>query len=270
MRRIAVDTSLIMTAVLMIGCASGGGMGTSGTSGTGTATTTGATTTTTSGGEVDMGGGAWNDGTRDGMWMDTTGAMRMGGRRGRMMGLQAADIRGMSDANIVAHLAAGDSLEVQLSQAILGRAQNQAVRDFAQRMVTEHTQHMQQGRQLAMQNGITPTPAPGDTVDAMMAMRMMNRLTNGGMSGMNMSTGTNGTSGGASGGDTDRQLMGVEVAMHRHMLHELTMMQSQATGAARTLVDQTIPIVRQHLSDAESIWRQVGGGTGRNGSGTQR
>jgi predicted outer membrane protein len=269
MNRIAVDTSLIVGAVLMIGCASGGGMGTSTTGTTAggtTATTTGGTTTTTSGGEVDVGGGAWNDGMRDGMWMDTTGAMRMGGRRGRMMGLQAADIRGMSDANIVAHLAAGDSLEVQLSTTALSRAQNQSVRDFVQRMVTEHTQHMQQGRQLAMQNGITPTPAPGDTIDAMMTTRMMSRLTNGGMAGMSMSNGTSGTS----TGDTDRQIMGAEVAMHRHMLHELTLMQPQATGAARTLVDQTIPIVRQHLTDAESIWRQVGGGTGRNGNGTQR
>jgi putative membrane protein len=203
------------------------------------------------------------------MWMDTTGAMRMGGRRGRIMGLQASDIAGMNNQNIVAHLATGDSLEIALSQLGVGRAQNQSVRDFAQRMVTEHTAHMQLGRQLAAQNGITPLPAPGDTIDVRMASRMMERLTNGmaGMPGMSSSN-SSGTSGNTMGGDGDGQLMAAEVAMHRHMLHELTMLQPQATGAARQLVDQTIPVVRQHLSDAQSLWRQVGGGDRRQG-GTQ-
>jgi hypothetical protein len=227
-------------------------------------------------------GGLWSEGA-NGLWMDTTGNMRWGGRSGRMMGLQAADISGMSNANIVAHLAAGDSLEVQLSQAVLAQAQNQAVRDFAQRMITEHTQHMQQGRQIAMQGGITPTPAPGDTLDVMLTTRMMNRLTNG-MGNMNMSNSTSGTTNstssstsgntsgsmsGMSNGLSDRQAMGAEVAMHRHMLQELNMLRPQASGAARTLVDQTIPIVRQHLTDAQSVWRQVGGGSGRNNNGSR-
>jgi hypothetical protein len=39
------------------------------------------------------------------------------------------------------------------------------------------------------------------------------------------------------------------------------MLQPPATDAARQLVDQTIPVVQQHLTDAMSIWRRVGGGT---------
>jgi len=224
MPKTSVTTSLI-AAALLAGCASGRGSGATTT--TVTPTGTGAMvastttlnsarkpTTTTSGGDVDMANG----------------------------GLQPADISRMNNANILAHLAAGDSLEVQLSRTVLAHAQNPSVRNFAQRMINEHTQHMQQGRQLAMQSGITPTPAPGDTLDVLLATRTM------------------------SGSMSDRQAMGAEVAMHRHMLHELTMLQPQATGAARTLIDQTIPIVRRHLTDAESIWRQVGGGNGRNGT----
>jgi hypothetical protein len=277
MRQLGVQTLLIIAAAAAAGCASSGAgtttnTGTTGTTGTtGAATTssstTGSSTTTTSGGEVDMvGGGLWNDGTNGGMWMDTTGSMRMGGRGGRMMGLQAADISRMNNQNIVAHLETGDSLEIALSQTGLSRAQNQSVRDFAQRMVTEHAQHMQMGRQMAAQNGITPMPAPGDTLDVVMATRMMSHL-NGNMSNMsNMSSSANS---GSMSDNGDRQLMSAEVAMHRHMLHELTMLQPQATGAARQLVDQTIPVVRQHLTDAESIWRQVGGGSGRNRRGSQ-
>jgi predicted outer membrane protein len=264
---------LALASVAVTACVSGrSGSGTNTGMGTGTTTssttassTTGTTTTTTSGGDVSMGGGGlWNDGTSDGMWMDTTGSMRMGGRRGRMVGLQAADISRMNNQNVVAHLATGDSLEIALSQLGVSRAQNSAVRDFAQRMVTEHTAHMQMGNQLAQQNGITPMPMPGDTMDVAIASRMMAHLTNdmSGMSGMSNSSSSGGNSG-TMGNSSDRQLMMAEVAMHRHMLKELTMLQPQATGAARQLVDQTIPVVRQHLTDAQGIWRQVGGGNSR-------
>jgi putative membrane protein len=216
-------------------------------------TTNRPTTTTTSSGDVALNsgnmGGMWMD-SAGGTWMDANGGYWMGGRSGTGMGFQASDVRALTNANIVAHLAAGDSLEVALSQTGAGRAQNQAVRDFAQRMVTEHTAHMQMGKQMAMQGGITPAPSPADTMDAMMANRMMSRL-----------------SSVQAGADYDRRLMQAEVMMHQHMLHELQMVQPQATGAARQLVDQTIPIVQQHLTDAQTLWRQVGGGmnNGRNG-----
>jgi putative membrane protein len=210
-------------------------------------TTNRPTTTTTSSGDVALSNsgnmnGMWMDST-GGTWMDNTGGLWMGGRNGTAIGLQAGDVSALTNANIVAHLAAGDSLEVALSQAGADRAQNQAVRDFARRMVTEHSAHMQMGRQVAMQGGITPAPSPADTTDAMLAARMMNRLSNA-----------------PAGADYDRRLMQAEVMMHQHMLRELQMVQPQATGAARQLVDQTIPVVQQHLTDAQSLWRQVGGG----------
>jgi putative membrane protein len=216
-------------------------------------TTTTRTTTTTSSGDVALNdpGGMWMDSV-GGTWMDTTGALWAGGgRTGRRTGLQMADLRSMTDANIVAHMTAGDSLEVALSQAGADRAQNQAVRDFARRMVTEHSAHLQSARQTAMQGGITAMASPADTADATLAARMMTRLANM-----------------PAGPDYDRRLMQAEVMMHQHMLHELEMVQPQAAGTARQLVDQTIPVVRQHLADAQTIWRQVGGGMGRTGAST--
>jgi len=184
--------------------------------------------------------GMWMDSV-GGTWMDTTGAMWMGGRDGMPMGLQSVD--NMSDANVVAHLGAGDSLEVVFSQAGANSAQNSAVRAFAQRMVNEHSAHLQMGKQKAMQGGITPVPSPADTADAAMATQMMNRLSN--QSGNAM---------------YDRQFMRDEVMMHQHMLHDLQAAQPRTTGAARELVDQTIPVVTQHLKDAQALWKQVGGG----------
>jgi len=87
--------------------------------------TTSPVTTTTSSGDVALNDntGMWLD-SAGGTWMDNSGGMWRGGRRGMAMGLQAADIRSMSNGNIVAHLAAGDSLEIALSQLAASRAQN--------------------------------------------------------------------------------------------------------------------------------------------------
>jgi predicted outer membrane protein len=208
--------------------------------------TTTTTTTTTSSGDVALNApnGMWMDSV-GGTWMDSSGGMWAGGPTGPRLGLDAGALRTMTDANIVAHLAAGDSLEVTLSQLGADRAQNTAARDFASRMVTEHSAHMQMSRQMAVQGGITPAPSPADTADAAMASRAISRLA---------ST--------PAGPAFDRQLIGAEVMMHQHLLRELETVQPQATGAARQLVDQTIPVVRQHLADARAIWRQVGGGMG--------
>ena len=211
------------------------------------------TTTTTSSSGVLMAGvpeGMWLDSV-GGTWMDNEGGFWRGGRNGVRIGLQPDEIRTWNDANIVAHLAAGDSLEVVLSQQGADHAQNSAVRDFARRMVSEHTAHLQMGRQMATQGNITPMPSPADTADAQMASRVIARLSNG-----------------PTDASYDRQLMRAEVVMHQHMLHELTTVQPQATGVARQLVDQTIPVVRQHLADAQATWRQVGGGMndGRSGA----
>jgi len=178
-----------------------------------------------------------------GTWMDSTGAMWRG-RGGTREGVRLEDIRALSDANIVSHLATGDSLEVALSQLGADRAHNAAVRDFARRMVSEHSAHMQTGMQLAMQGGITPAPSPADTADAMMEAHTSSRL-----------------SALPEGAQFDRQFMRAEVMMHQHMLHDLMTVRPQASGAALQLVDQTIPVVRAHLADAQSIWRREGGGT---------
>ena len=208
-------------------------------------TTTTRTTSTTSAGDVVLSssGGYWADSV-GGTWIDSTGALWRGGRSGLSLGLQPTDITALNNANIVAHLATGDSLEVALSQVGVERAQNTTVRDFAQRMVTEHTAHLQMSRQMASQGGIQPLPSPADTADATMAWRVSNRLSNT-----------------PAGPEFDRRLMRAEVAMHQHMLHELNAVRPQASGAALELIDHTVPVVRQHLSDAQAIWRQVGGGS---------
>ncbi len=197
----------------------------------------------TAGGELtlDTRNGMWVDSV-NGLWMDTSGVVWIGGRGGRVMDLDSVAVGMMTNANIMAHVAAGDSLEVALSRAGAARAHNTAVRAFANRMVSEHSQHLQTGRQFAMQAGVAPMLAPSDTGDARMATRMMNGLSRDAQS------------------EYDQALMRDEVMMHQHMLRDLEALRPQANGATREFVDQTIPVVRKHLADAQVVWRQVGGG----------
>jgi predicted outer membrane protein len=210
-----------------------------------TTSSTVAATTTTSSGDVmlDEPTGMWLD-TVGGTWMDTTGALYRGGRTGTLIGLAPADVSTLTNAHVLAHIDTGDSLEVALSQLGVDRAQNSAVQNFARRMVTEHSAHMQTVMQTASQAGITPIPSPRDTSEATTTARMISRLS---------ST--------PAGTTFDRRFMRDEVIMHQHLLHDLTMARSQTSGPALQVVDQTIPVVRQHLADAETVWHQIGGGT---------
>jgi len=191
---------------------------------------------TTSAGDVAMSGtGMWVDSV-GGTWMDTSGVVWLRGAGGAPMTMLPSDVSGLSDANIVAHLSAGDSLEIALSNIGATRGEHADVRDFAQRMVKEHSAHMRTGAQLASSNNITPAVAPVDTADARMAANIINQLASA-----------------HKGADFDKRFMRAEVMMHEHMLHDLGLMRPQATGAAQQLIDQTIPVVQKHLRDAQTV-----------------
>lgn len=49
---------------------------------------------------------------------------------------------GMNEKNITAHMAAGDSLEIQLAELALGKATSQQVRDYAGILLNDHRAHL--------------------------------------------------------------------------------------------------------------------------------
>lgn len=185
--------------------------------------------------------GLWLD-TIGGVWMDTTGVFWTGVDRNTAIGPRPGDIAMMSNANIVAHLMTRDSLEIVMSQAAADRARSTTVRDFARRMVTDHAQQLRTGSRLVSDSGMVPLLSYPDTAGSILAKRMMSDLADS-----------------PSGTTFDRRFMRYEVVMHQHVLGELTMMRSRASGVALQLVDQTIPVVRQHLADARALWQEIGG-----------
>jgi len=70
----------------------------------------------------------------------------------------AAPAGALGDPQIAAILAASDSSEIQPSQLALQKAQNAQVKEFAQRMVTDHGALSDSLRAMAQQNNITPAP----------------------------------------------------------------------------------------------------------------
>jgi predicted outer membrane protein len=147
----------------------------------------------------------------------------------------------MTNANILAQMMEGDSLEVAMSEVGVDSARNMEVKRFAQRMVTTHTQHMDEVKSTASKAKVTPERAAGDTATAMMAKRMMDRLSDTKPSAAR-----------------DRLLMESEVYFHTQLLHDIESARADATGPTKQLVEDTEPVVKHHLADARAILRKLG------------
>lgn len=76
------------------------------------------------------------------------------------------------DRQFIIDAAQGGMAEVRLGQLALQRSNSSEVKQFAQRMIQEHTQANEELMQLAAQKGVTPPATPGPKYEAAM-MRLM-------------------------------------------------------------------------------------------------
>lgn len=74
----------------------------------------------------------------------------------------------MSEANMLAHMLAGDSLEIQIARLAQSRGYDQRVRDYATTLLTGHTAHLAKTLAIIPNEGITPVPFPNDIEGARM------------------------------------------------------------------------------------------------------
>jgi len=142
------------------------------------------------------------------------------------------------DADFVNKAAQGGLAEVQLGQMVAGKAQNQAVKDFAQRMVDDHSKANDQLKQLASQKGIT-LPTDIDSSDK----QFQDQLS------------------AASGAKFDKMYMDHMVQDHKKDVSEF---QSEANKAAdpdvKSFAQQTLPTLQDHLQQAQTTDKQLKGG----------
>src|SRR5437764_10392610 len=142
------------------------------------------------------------------------------------------------DADFVNKAAQGGLAEVQLGQMVVQKAQNQAVKAFAQRMVDDHSKANDQLKQLASQKGIT-LPTDVDSSEKQFQEKLSS----------------------ASGAKFDKMYMDHMLLDHQK---DASAFQAEANTAAdpdlKNFAQQTLPTLQQHLQLAQQTDKQVKGG----------
>ena len=83
----------------------------------------------------------------------------------------------MNEKNIAAHMAAGDSLEIQFAELALSKGTSQQVRDFANTLLNDHRAHLAKTHEIITDEDVGAEPLAFDP-EAMRMRQMLNTLRN--------------------------------------------------------------------------------------------
>jgi len=141
-----------------------------------------------------------------------------------------------ADMPFVREASSANLMEIRLGQLAQSKASNQAVKQFAQRMVADHNNLLNQLTSVASTSGQSFTP----TMDSR-HQNQIDRLQ------------------GLSGAEFDRNYMSLMIKAHqRDVKHFQTQSQSAHSNQVRTLATNSLPVLQQHLSLALQVGGQVG------------
>jgi putative membrane protein len=144
-----------------------------------------------------------------------------------------------ADGKIIRDVITDDLLETRLGQLALQKAVNPSVRQFAQRMISDHSRMESEWISMASQNGMSVNPQLDNTDKA--KLDQLSRL---------------------SGTAFDQAYMNLMIQSHRDALNLLqTEGQSAQSAPVRARVATDLPIVQQHLMLAQQVGAQVGANT---------
>ncbi|HSJ75596.1 MAG TPA: DUF4142 domain-containing protein [Gemmatimonadales bacterium] len=140
------------------------------------------------------------------------------------------------DQKFAMDAAQGGMMEVDLGQVATQKAASQAVKDFGQRMVTDHGKANNQLLQIASQKGMSlPKALPADM------KQERDKLA------------------GLSGAEFDRMYMSHMLKDHEKDVKEFEMQAEKGNDPAlRSFAQETLPTLRQHLELARTVAAQVG------------
>lgn len=156
----------------------------------------------------------------------------------------AADSNTQKDQKFAMEAAQGGMMEVDLGQLAAQKAASQAVKEFGQRMVTDHGKANMQLQQIASMKGMSlPKALPADMKQEREKLA------------------------GTSGTEFDRMYMSHMVKDHEKDVKEFEMQAEKgADPALRSFAQETLPVLRQHLELAKSVAAQVGADHGQHGA----
>ena len=153
-------------------------------------------------------------------------------------GCSAAMSGGESQDGVVAHIfMTSNTGEIQTSQVATSRAQSAAVRDFAQRMITEHSAANDRLTNVTRDEGIAPAPNPASAALQQTAQQTVSALNT------------------YTGAAFDRVYMENQVALHQYTLRTLDehLIPAARNDDLESLLVSTRPAVAQHLQMAQQI-----------------
>jgi putative membrane protein len=164
-----------------------------------------------------------------------TGTGQGTAHQGHMQG-QAAGQLTNQDQKFVMEAAQGGMMEVELGRLAAQKASSAEVKAFGQRMVTDHSKANQQLMELAANKGLTLTKTlPADM------QKEHDKLAS------------------LSGAEFDRMYMQHMLKDHKKDVSEFEKESQKATDTGvRSFVQQTLPVLREHLTLAESTASKVG------------
>jgi putative membrane protein len=149
--------------------------------------------------------------------------------------------RSMNDANIMAHMIVGDSLEIELARLGAERAGDPEVREFARLLVDEHSRHLATSLEMSRDEDIGSIPADGDR-HAVTLRRYLANLRSMGSSPA-----------------FDRAFLRFQIRHHDHEMNALRAMRPAARDDdLEQHIDETLPIIERHLSRSRELGARLG------------
>jgi putative membrane protein len=156
-----------------------------------------------------------------------------------------ATVQGIGDTAFVREVRTNNLLEIRLASVAAKRSTNSAVKQFAQRMITDHTAMGNEWTSLASRLRLATTSA----LDVNQ-QQVVSQLSS------------------APAADFDRQYMGTAVQFHQNAIGLLQNGSASAQSPeVRQLAAKGLPIVQQHLTLAQQIATQVGASVATNTTG---
>ncbi len=166
-------------------------------------------------------------------------ALAQSPEHGRHPARHARAVQAMSDANILAEMKGGDSVEVVLSEWVRARTSNAALRAYTETLTRDHSKGVREVDALARRVHITPVSPPNDTT------WLHNRHVEDRLSALK-------------GFDFDTAASRHWIRDHRNdMADAERMMRAAHDAAVRRGLEGEMPTLREHLRLAETLTRTL-------------
>lgn len=147
-----------------------------------------------------------------------------------LLAMNASAYAAKSPQDFIKDAIQGDNSEIMLGQLAQQKGGDQKTKDFGQTLVTDHTTAKQQAESVATSLGVTPPDQP--TQEANDERSKLGTL---------------------SGADFDREFANYMVTDHQKDIQEFQDEAGSSKGPASDLAKQQLPVLKKHLSMAQSL-----------------